>query len=148
MTTHPINMVYNHDQVDNVATRLYQLLDTCPIMTFTGPLGAGKTTLIREILKKVGIKEQVTSPTFNYVNVYKHEDKHYYHFDLYRIKSLDSFCESGFDEYLYSPKSNVFIEWPDIIMPLLDHSACHFTIDYHENENRIINVMQGLVYYP
>lgn len=141
MMNTPIKIIYGKDGIDAVVDQLYQLLDQCSVMTFTGPLGAGKTTLIREILKKSGITDQITSPTFNYVNIYEHENKRYYHFDLYRVKSLDSFCESGFDEYLYNAGSICFIEWPELIMPLLDQNVCHCTIDYYEQEKRIINII-------
>ncbi|MFA5074563.1 MAG: tRNA (adenosine(37)-N6)-threonylcarbamoyltransferase complex ATPase subunit type 1 TsaE [Candidatus Babeliales bacterium] len=97
------------------------------ILTFSGPLGAGKTSLIKEILSSCGIKEIITSPTFNYVNIYKIQDNQnntYYHFDLYRIDSLNEFLQLGFDEILYdciSDKNSwCFIEWPDVIKDILN----------------------------
>ncbi|MBU4269950.1 tRNA (adenosine(37)-N6)-threonylcarbamoyltransferase complex ATPase subunit type 1 TsaE [Candidatus Dependentiae bacterium] len=86
------------------------------IFLFKGALGVGKTTLIKQIMKNCGIKELITSPTFNYVNNYKSEKNvDFYHFDLYRLDSQDSFLNLGFDEYLYKKNSYSFIEWPDVI---------------------------------
>jgi len=131
--------VYTYDEahIDHVADYLYSLLPECKVMTFTGSLGAGKTTLIRALLKKCGINETVTSPTFNYVNVYgDSENNKYFHFDLYRIPDMESFSVSGFDEYLYAPKSWSFIEWPEVIMPILLHDACHVNIEYIDDKRK------------
>jgi len=130
---------YSLSDIPSVAQKLKELLKDCQIITFSGPLGAGKTTLIKELLKQWGIKEPVTSPTFTYLNLYQNEaGDMFYHFDLYRIKSLAEFQEAGFDEYLYEPGTYTLIEWPEHILPLLSQ-ACQVTIDYHENpEKRVI----------
>lgn len=95
-------------------------MDKCKIFTFKGPLGAGKTTIIKNILKEVGVNEVVTSPTFAYVNSYKTSNgKVYHHFDLYRLDNIDSFLNLGFDEYLNDANNYCFIEWPEIIEPIL-----------------------------
>src|SRR5271163_1558782 len=95
-------IIYSLDQVELVAHALADELKTISVMTFSGPLGAGKTTLIRELLRVNGIDELVTSPTFTYMNIYRNKQgRTFYHFDLYRITSLDSFVEAGFNEYLY-----------------------------------------------
>ncbi len=128
---------YSYDQIDSVADTLIGLLKKARVVTFTGSLGAGKTTLIAAVLKKMGINDVVTSPTFTYMQVYKtREGKNVYHFDLYRLASLDDFLEAGFDEYLYQPNSLVLIEWPGIILPLLNHDVSHISIDYGEQEDQ------------
>jgi tRNA threonylcarbamoyladenosine biosynthesis protein TsaE len=128
-------IVYGLEEINSVVEFLFKNLQTCNIITFTGPLGAGKTTLVRALLERCGIQGIITSPTFNYVNVYKNGKGHtFYHFDLYRIKSINDFLASGFDEYLHMPDSFVFIEWPEIIMPLLKHSACQVIIEYFDEE--------------
>ncbi len=110
-------------------------------MTFTGSLGAGKTTLIQELLRQCGIQERVTSPTFAYFNQYRSQEKTFFHFDLYRINSLNDFCAAGFDEYLSMPQSYTLIEWPEHIMPLLKEKVCHVYLDYHkDSKKRIMSV--------
>jgi tRNA threonylcarbamoyladenosine biosynthesis protein TsaE len=99
-------------------------LDGHTIFTFSGPLGAGKTTVIKELLRQSGVKEVVTSPTFSYVKHYVAEDgKRFNHFDLYRLDSEKVFMEMGFDEYLYDDESWTLIEWPEIINEVLQRSS-------------------------
>ena len=115
-------------------------MDQCRIFTFTGPLGAGKTSLIRQMLMQKGVEQLVSSPTFTYVNLYENDKGQlFYHFDLYRIDSMDSFYRAGFNEYLYAPHSWAFIEWPEVIMPLLGQSVCHCQIEYHD-QKRILTM--------
>ena len=137
-----VTKIYAQDQVDQTAQMLYELLSSYKIITFTGDLGSGKTTLIASLLKACGVKEIVQSPTFSYVNIYTNDkDETFYHFDLYRITTLEDFCAAGFEEYLSMPDSWVFIEWPALIMPLLMENTCHATIDYEgQNKRKIVVV--------
>lgn len=133
-------ITYGLNDVATVATELQKMMGSCKIFTFVGPLGAGKTTLIKELLSVCGVTQTVTSPTFTYMNVYDNEKNQlFYHFDLYRINSLDEFLAAGFDEYLYVPNSWAFIEWPAVIMPLLKENLCMCEISYHD-EQRIITI--------
>lgn len=143
--THTISkqeeMIFSLDDVQSVAKKLASLRTECAIFTFTGLLGAGKTTLVKALLKECGVRDVVTSPTFTYMNVYTN-DAHetFYHFDLYRIASLDDFLHAGFADYLYQPRSWCFIEWPEPVMPLLEKKVCHIYIDYAEEELRHIRI--------
>jgi tRNA threonylcarbamoyladenosine biosynthesis protein TsaE len=95
-------------------------LKTKKIFAFYGPLGVGKTTIIRRILESCNVVEKITSPTFSYLKIYSVSDgRHFNHFDLYRLSSLQSFLELGFDEYL-NKESFCFVEWPEIIQDLLE----------------------------
>ena len=124
-------IIYSLDQVDSVAAELASIAKKAAIMTFTGPLGAGKTTMVRSLLRACGVKGTITSPTYTYVNLYKNsQGRTFYHFDLYRIESVDDFVQAGFNEYLYAPNSVALIEWPDIIAPLFFDNVCHVSIDY------------------
>lgn len=103
------------------------------IFIFKGHIGAGKTTIIKRILKKCGVSDIVSSPSFNYVNSYKSNDENFFHhFDLYRLDSLDSFLSLGFDEYFYKNKSFCFIEWPEIITSLFEHSDLKLQVCFVE----------------
>lgn len=130
--------IYGLGQIAEIAEYIQGLMDSCSVFTFTGPLGAGKTTIIRELLTKLGVQDPVTSPTFTYVNVYSNnKGQKFYHFDLYRINTIDAFCDAGFDEYLFQPNSWAFIEWPEPIMPLLTHDTCNIHIDYFYDKRKI-----------
>lgn len=100
-------------------------LKTKNIFTLYGPMGAGKTTLVKNILFQCGVTDTVVSPTFGYVNTYLGADNNtFYHFDLYRLSSLDEFINAGFDEILVRPHSYHLIEWPELIQSLLQDSSC------------------------
>jgi tRNA threonylcarbamoyladenosine biosynthesis protein TsaE len=130
-------LAFSLDTIDEVVELLYAKMLTHKVFTFTGPLGAGKTALIKRLLARCGVTDVVTSPTFTYMVAYHNSKQEaFYHFDLYRIQSLNDFLQAGFDEYLYVPKSWSFIEWPEVIMPLLTHSVCHVTLDYLSLETR------------
>jgi tRNA threonylcarbamoyladenosine biosynthesis protein TsaE len=131
--------VYDESEVGSIAQKLAELMDRYQTFTFTGPLGAGKTTLIQALLKECGVSQPVTSPTFTYLNVYENDrDQLFYHFDLYRIPSMNDFQAAGFDEYLSAPNSWTFIEWPAVIMPLLKDNMCHCELDYVDNKRKIV----------
>ncbi len=73
------------------------------IFLFYGEMGSGKTTLIQSLCKNIGVFDKVLSPTFSIINEYKIQNKSLlYHFDFYRIKTIDELVEIGFDEYVYS----------------------------------------------
>lgn len=131
--------VVSLDQLDTMAQQLYELKDHCAVYLFEGPLGAGKTTLIRLLLHKWGIQDPIVSPTFTYVNIYiNKKNEILYHFDLYRIETLNQFIQLGFDEYLYQENSWSFIEWPELIMPLIKKRACFIRIEYKDEKTRLI----------
>lgn len=130
-------MAYSVNELPQVAQTLHELLGFCKVMTFTGSLGAGKTTLIQELLAYEGVQDLVQSPTFGYVSVYTNPSGvRFYHFDLYRLRSMQDFMEAGFHEYLYEPNSYAFIEWPEIIMPLLKKQVCHVALEYLNEDTR------------
>ncbi len=130
-----------YDQLDGVAEQLLALLPQKKVFTFNGPLGAGKTTLVQKMLKKMGITEPVQSPTYTYVSVYTTpQGQKLYHFDLYRLTCCNDFTQAGFDEYLYQPDSWCFIEWPEVIDPLLKEQVCAVTLDYAPDDTRFISI--------
>lgn len=133
-------ILFGQDDLPQVAQELVGLMDRYKVFTFAGPLGAGKTSLIRQMLQQKGVTQPVTSPTYTYVNVYENDKEQlFYHFDLYRIETLEAFISAGFNEYLYAPNSWAFIEWPEVIMPLLTDSVCHCNIEYHD-QKRILKI--------
>ena len=132
---------YSLDRISEIAKKLKEDSKDCKILAFSGPLGAGKTTLIRELLSSMGVPvQEIISPTFNYVNIYKDNfGRRIYHFDLYRINSINEFLQAGFDEYLNSGDL-VLIEWPEVIKPLLKNKTCWISIDYEGQDKREISL--------
>ena len=85
-------------------------------------MGAGKTTLIRAIVKALGGSTEVSSPTFSIVNEYQVIDDKVFHFDFYRIEDVTEVLDIGIEDYLYSGHW-IFIEWPDKIDEILPNPA-------------------------
>lgn len=133
------SIIFDETQMGAIAQKLVDMMPECQVFAFDGPLGAGKTTLIRQMLIRCGVQDAISSPTFTYLNVYENDKNQvFYHFDLYRLSSLDEFVSAGFDEYLYAPNSWVFIEWPAIVMPLLKKNVCYCQLDYNDNKRSIL----------
>ncbi len=118
-----------------------ELLDFCgeqKVITFSGNLGAGKTTLIKTFCNELGILEPVTSPTFSIINEYRNrENIPIYHFDFYRLKSTREAEDTGCVDYFFSG-SYCFIEWPRIAESLLPDNYVKVEISV-ANEIRTIN---------
>ena len=119
-----------------IAKKLIEYGGETPIWVFEGNLGAGKTTLIKQIIKEMGIEDPVQSPTFSIVNEYGDS---VYHFDCYRIKSIDEAMDFGIEEYLDSGKY-CFIEWADVIYDLLPDDLLKISINHNENNTRNIEI--------
>ena len=110
------------------------------IFLFYGEMGSGKTTLIQSLCRNIGVFDKVLSPTFSIINEYQIKNKSLlYHFDFYRIKTIDELVEIGFDEYVYSNKI-CFIEWPQIAMKLIPRKFIKVKIDINKNLKRNINI--------
>ena len=110
------------------------------IFLFYGEMGSGKTTLIQSLCRNIGVFDKVLSPTFSIINEYQIKKKSLlYHFDFYRIKTIDELVEIGFDEYVYSNKI-CFIEWPQIAMKLIPRKFIKVKIDINKNLKRNINI--------
>jgi tRNA threonylcarbamoyladenosine biosynthesis protein TsaE len=128
-------MNINLSDIKKIAQEL--LVRNAKIYTFTGSLGAGKTTLVQAMLRELGVKEAIQSPTYMYVCIYMAADgRKIYHFDLYRLNTLDQFIQAGFEEYLNDDNTICFIEWPEIIKPLLDQDVCQVTLEYNDDQSR------------
>lgn len=135
-------IVYGLDELDKAVNALYRYLAPCKLFTFEGSLGAGKTTLIRAFLKKCGVTEDITSPTFTYMNIYENvEGQRFYHFDLYRLEDIREFYAAGFQEYLYQADSWALIEWPKIIKPLIQKGVCEVEIEHKNSDKRELTII-------
>ncbi len=92
------------------------------VFVFYGEMGVGKTTFIKAVCAQLGVSDMVSSPTYALVNEYIGENVQVFHLDLYRLKNIQEALDIGIEEYLYdlAPSTYCFIEWPQIIEPLLD----------------------------
>lgn len=110
------------------------------VFAFKGEMGVGKTTFISYLAKAMGIEEQVSSPTFGYVNEYESPDFGVvYHFDLYRIDNEEEALEIGIEDYIYEDHI-VFIEWAENIANLLPENCVWVNMTKENDEGRTIEV--------
>lgn len=136
--------------IANISTTITQqllpLIQNGGILMLYGQLGAGKTTLVKTLTKALGIKAEVSSPTFTYVNTYASTTSPLtiHHFDLYRLHAAEEFIALGFEEFLTQKNSLVIIEWPEVVETLLLNQknsgqkiiAIHLTHDFQAPEIR------------
>ena len=106
---------YSLNKIHEISQLIIDKIKTIKIVLLRGELGSGKTTLVKSVLKKMGVNECVTSPTFSIVNEYDFSENIIYHFDLYRIENIEELDVIGFEDYIYSQKI-CFIEWPEIVL--------------------------------
>lgn len=123
------DITYTLDQLPEVAKELLENFGDHRVWAFDAPMGAGKTTLIDEICKLLRIQEVTSSPTFAIVNEYHTaDDSVIYHIDCYRLDDLAGAYRIGLEEYIDSGEY-CFIEWPEVVTPLLDEEALTLHIE-------------------
>ncbi|MEO1436096.1 MAG: tRNA (adenosine(37)-N6)-threonylcarbamoyltransferase complex ATPase subunit type 1 TsaE [Bacteroidota bacterium] len=128
--------------IEGMTKAAQQVLEICKSdkkFAFYGDLGAGKTTLIQDICLLLNSKDNVSSPTFSLVNEYDYPQGMIFHMDLYRLKTIEEALDIGIEGYLDSGQY-CFIEWPDIILPLLDDGTIHIQINALEDATRMIEI--------
>ena len=120
------------------ALEILRVVEPHRVFAFDGQMGAGKTTFIKKLCEEMGTTDVVNSPTFAIVNVYDVEQPYrgeVYHFDCYRLKDIREAMDFGAEEYLYSG-NYCFIEWPEMIEPLLPDDTVYIRIVPQENGDR------------
>ena len=110
------------------------------MVLFNGEMGAGKTTLIKELAKQLGIEDVANSPTFSLVNEYHtNSGETIYHFDFYRINSEEEAYDIGIEEYFHSD-AWCFIEWGVKVENLLPLDIISIKIDILSEHQRTIEI--------
>jgi len=107
------------------------------VIRIDGAMGAGKTTLISEICKKMGVLEATSSPTFSLVNNYQGKKEPIYHFDFYRLKNPNEAMDFGVEEYFESGYL-CLLEWAGIISEHLPLSYDHYELKWVNETKRIL----------
>lgn len=137
-----MEIFYILEDIENAANKVLSFSPANKVFTFTGELGAGKTTLIKAICRELGVSEPVTSPTYSIIHEYRTADGiKIYHMDLYRINSLQEAIEAGAGENIASGEF-CFIEWPGKIELLLPDNifALNITIEGEHQRKMVVQL--------
>ena len=129
----------SQSDLPKAAEAIIEALGDRTVVLFRGGMGAGKTTLIREIVAQLGSDDTVTSPTFAIVNQYAtHDGRNIFHFDFYRIDRIEEAYDFGYEEYFYSGEL-CLVEWPEKIEELLPDHVMTVQISIDDEEERTIS---------
>lgn len=112
---------YSYEETLAIGESLADFFKPGDIVTLDGDLGAGKTALSTGLCKGLGCSEKVTSPTFTIVNEYMSGSVPVFHFDVYRLTSMDDLYDIGWDDYV-NRKGIILMEWADIVKNELEES--------------------------
>ena len=132
---------YSLTNIDEISQLIVDKIKTIKTIMLRGELGSGKTTIVKSVLKKIGVNEVVTSPTFSIVNEYNSAETIVYHFDLYRIENTEELDVIGFEDYIYS-QNICFIEWPEIVLDKINFKYLDIEIKYLDENNREILISE------
>ncbi len=134
-----MNVIFSLDQLEEVAK---QIIAQNPnkVILFHGEMGVGKTTLIKQLCKTLGVTEATSSPTFSLVNEYQTTSNQIvYHFDFYRLNKEEEALDMGVDDYLYSGNW-CFIEWAEKIPNLIPEEHSVITIELLSDGKRSLKL--------
>ena len=113
-------------ETENLARKFASKLKGNEVIAFYGDLGAGKTAFTRGVADFFGLKDEVSSPTFALVNEYSSEKAKIYHFDMYRINTLEDLESTGFFDYL--GRGIILVEWSENIKEYLPEDLIEIKI--------------------
>lgn len=134
----------NLKQTDEIALAFSKLINPPMVILLNGDLGSGKTTFVKSLVKALGSDEVVTSPTFTLLNTYQAKFP-IYHFDMYRLTSVEEALAVGFDEYFDKKSLDgvCLVEWAENVEGLI--SDVDFIIDIEKigEQDRKITITEG-----
>lgn len=137
MTTIHVNSI---DELPQAATRFVETMGDATVYAFYGEMGAGKTTFINALCRRLGVEEDMTnSPSFAIINEYRSDTtaELIYHFDLYRLENIDEALEIGVEDY-FDCGALCFLEWPERIADILPDDTVRVDIRVNDDLSRDI----------
>ncbi len=134
-----MDKTYTLQEIPSIAKEILSSIKG-KVLLFHGEMGAGKTTLIKEIVKHLEVDDVVSSPTFSLVNEYhSRKGEIIYHFDFYRIDDEEEAFDMGIEEYLYSGNL-CLIEWPEKVENLLPLESVVINLTINNDDTRTIQI--------
>ena len=137
---------YGIAEMPIIAAELAEVISRFKVVTLSGNLGAGKTTLIKTLCQLWGVEDAVSSPTFSLVNQYQINNRNQpsliYHIDLYRVKDEEEAYDAGIEDNLYSGDL-CLVEWPEKAEGIIPENALRVEITYISPDQRHIQVLSA-----
>lgn len=134
-----MNKNYTLKKLSSIAAEIISSVKNKTLL-FYGEMGAGKTTLIKEICQQLGILDNISSPTFSLVNEYQtSKEERVFHFDFYRIEEEEEALDIGIEEY-FDSDAWCLVEWPENIENLLPLGAAQIHLSILDDEQRNIQL--------
>jgi len=131
--------VQNESETIAFANKMLDVIKPGMVVALIGEIGSGKTFFTKAFCNAYGIN-YVTSPTFTIVNSYSNDKITVFHFDYYRLNSINELQEIGFNDYLCNTDSIVIIEWADLFPESLPNNYLEITFSVNNDFSRTINV--------
>lgn len=128
------------EQLPAAAEKFVETMGDATVYAFYGDMGAGKTTFINALCRRLGVEDDVTnSPSFAIINEYRSDTtaELIYHFDLYRLEDIDEALEIGVEDY-FDSGALCFLEWPERIADILPDDTIRVDIKVNDDESRDI----------
>jgi len=126
--------IHSLDTIGQAADQFIAAMGDRKVFAFNGKMGVGKTTFIKAICEKLGVRDVINSPTFAIVNEYRSATTNQviYHFDFYRIRSIQEALSIGAEEY-FDSGALCFIEWGENVVSMLPDNLV--SVDMEEDED-------------
>ena len=141
MSTHVIN-IPDKNALPEAARKFASLMDQSTIFAINGAMGAGKTTFIMALLRALGVEEDLAgSPSFSLINEYRSDTtaELIYHFDLYRLESLEEAFDIGVEDY-FDSGALCLLEWPERIADILPDDTATVDLVVNPDESRTMTL--------
>jgi tRNA threonylcarbamoyladenosine biosynthesis protein TsaE len=145
-----MNYIIEIENIGQLGGAIRELIDITGIkksmdiscLAFYGEMGAGKTTMIKEICKNLNVNDITSSPSFSLINEYQtNRGLKIFHFDFYRIRKKEEIFDLGYEEYFYSGNL-CLIEWPEKVESLLPLPYYRIEISTGRKEKRTLKIEQ------
>lgn len=141
---------YNLSEIKKIALEVKGIIDKksssekATVLTLSGDLGAGKTTLTKELAKTLGVSGDIVSPTFVIMKKYKTKDqkfKNLIHLDAYRLNNSNELLNLGWLEFTADSNNLIILEWPEIIKDCLSGQEIKVVLSHLDEENRSLEIL-------